>query len=88
MPHALSDVVGSSAGADFVRVAADDFVPGVGLEGPDRFGEEACCDEVEEAGGDYQEDLEFGAAAESGGWSFLVGWKVVGDVDVRELTCR
>jgi hypothetical protein len=73
VPHALPDVVGARAGADPVGVAADDFVPGVGLEGPDGFGEEARGDEVEEAGGDDEEDLEFGAAAESGELLLVVG---------------
>jgi hypothetical protein len=59
VPDALADVVGSWTGACLAGVASDDVVPRVVLEVPDCTGEEAGGYEVEEAGADYEEDLEF-----------------------------
>ena len=63
VPDRGADVVGARAGAYLGGVAADDVVPVLLLEVPDGFAEEARGDEVEEAGGDYEEDLEFGGGA-------------------------
>lgn len=63
MPDALPNVVRTGTRADFRGVAADESVPGVILEVPDGFAEEACGDEVEEARADCEEDLEPGGVA-------------------------
>jgi len=50
MPYAVSDIVRSRSRASFVCVAADDLVPGLGLEIPYPSREETSSYEVEEAG--------------------------------------
>ena len=71
VPDALADVVGSWTGACLAGVASDGVVPGVVFEVPDCAGEEAGCYEVEEAGADYEEDLEFCCVATTGGMSAI-----------------
>lgn len=66
MPHALPDVIRARAGADFGRVAADKGVPGLVLEIPDAFAEEASRNKVKEACRDSEEDLEFCRVATAG----------------------
>lgn len=72
MPDALADVVRSRSGACLAGVASDDVVPCVVFEEPDCTREEAGGDEVEEAGADYQEDLELCCVATTGGPSAVV----------------
>ncbi len=65
MPNALGDVVATSAGAEFSSIGAHDLIPSGLLEVPDGFGEQTCSDEVQKAGGDDKEDLEFACCAKS-----------------------
>lgn len=58
MPHAIADIVGARAVSRLRDAVAGETDPGVHLEGPDAAGHEARRDEVEEAGGDDEEDLE------------------------------
>lgn len=46
MPDALSDVVRARACAGLACITADNVVPSVVLEEPNRLGEEAGCNEV------------------------------------------
>lgn len=63
VPHALGDVVGSWAGSGLGCVASSQVVPVLCLEVPDGSREEAGGDEVEEAGGEDEEHLQFGRSA-------------------------
>ena len=63
MPEALSDIVRSGPGSSLGGIAADDVVPGVGLEISHSSGEEPGCDEVEEAGRDNEEVLQLSRAS-------------------------
>ena len=65
VPDALADVVGAGARADLGGVTADDMVPGVDLKVPDGLGEETGGYEVEEAGGDDEEELQGRGVASS-----------------------
>ena len=58
MPHASSNIVASWTRAKFSCVTADDLVPFVCLEMPHALREEACSDQVEQAGWDEEEVLD------------------------------
>lgn len=92
MPDALSDVVRAWPCASFTCIAADNVVPSVVLEEPNCLGEEAGCDEVEEASTDHEEDLEFGCVTTTGKMSddhsFIVNqWPLPID-QVADCTAR
>jgi hypothetical protein len=60
VPDTLVDVIRSRSGTKFCGITSDYFVPFICLEIPDRSGEETSSDEIEEAGGDDQKELELG----------------------------
>lgn len=89
VPDRLADIVGARAGACFGAVAAADLGPGVVLEVPDSAGEEAGRDEVEEAGGDYEEDLEgclVAAAVKKLDAGLVLGEVLVCDIPVDKVS--
>jgi len=57
VPYAFTNVVRSWSGSYFGQVSTDDLGPCVHLKRPDCLGEETGSDQVEEAGGDDEEDL-------------------------------
>jgi len=78
VPHAFADVVAAWPRADFGSVAANDLVPGVDLEAPHGFAEEACGDEIKEAGRDSEEELQLCCIAAAVVLSAMVYAKVAG----------
>jgi hypothetical protein len=58
VPDGLADVVRAGPGADLGDVAANEGVPLVYFEVADGLGEEPGGDEVEEAGGDDEQELQ------------------------------
>ncbi len=63
VPHALVDIIRAGSRTNFGCVAADGVVPVLGLEVPDCAREETGCYEIEDAGGNDEEELEFGGGA-------------------------
>lgn len=63
MPHAPENIVRAGASAILGGRAAGEVIPCVGLEEPDATREQTRRDEVEEAGGHNQEDLERSSVA-------------------------
>jgi len=59
MPDTLVDIVRAWPVAELGGVAADDVVPLLGLKSPNGSGEETRCDEVQKAGGEDEEQLQF-----------------------------
>ena len=59
MPHALGNIIGTWTRTGLSGVASSQIVPLLGFEVPDGAREKARGDEVEEAGGDDEEDLHF-----------------------------
>ncbi len=66
VPDGLVGVVGARAGADLGGVTTDDVVPLLLLQGPDGTGKETGSDQVEQAGGCDEEDLQFRGRATPG----------------------
>ena len=66
VPDGLVRVVRAGADADLGGVTTDDVVPLLLLEGPDGTGEEAGGDQIEQAGGCDEEELQFRGRAAPG----------------------
>lgn len=65
MPDALSDVIRSRTGTCLGSITTNYVVPSIVLQIPDASGEEAGSNQVEDASGDDQEDLEGGLVSSS-----------------------
>lgn len=58
VPDALVDIVGTWSRSDFSDITANQFRVCVHFQVPDTAGEKTSSNEVQEAGGNYKEDLD------------------------------
>jgi hypothetical protein len=61
VPNTLIDIIRAGSVAELTSFTTNVLVPSSHLETPDRSREKACANEVEEAGRQNKEELEFGA---------------------------